>query len=56
MRITPRDLLALGAADALVVDTADVAAHLAELSAFARHVPARRAARRAGPRPSPDVL
>jgi acetyl-CoA carboxylase alpha subunit len=32
MRITPADLLALGAADALVDDPAEVAAHLAQMS------------------------
>jgi acetyl-CoA carboxylase carboxyl transferase subunit beta len=32
MRITPADLLALGAADALVEDGADVAGHIAELA------------------------
>jgi hypothetical protein len=32
MAITPRDLLALGAADALVVDVAAVASHLVDVS------------------------
>ena len=34
MRVVPADLLALGAADALLADVADVAGHLAEVSAM----------------------
>ncbi|MCY7366421.1 MAG: acetyl-CoA carboxylase subunit alpha/beta, partial [Frankiaceae bacterium] len=52
MRITPADLLALGAADALVKDPADVVAHLVALAGH--DDTARRATRRArwgGPLP-----
>ena len=43
MRITPTDLLALGAADALVDDPADVAGHLVALLAAPDRLPRRRA-------------